>query len=106
MRNDESLPQEGRLSRAIAGLTASLRAQLFAWVVLTLIGAICVNLYLSYRSADATADLVIDHTLLASARVIAEAVHTDPSGTVQLDIPPQLSKCSIQATAIASSIRW
>ncbi|MFK0164713.1 sensor histidine kinase [Rhizobium sp. NPDC090279] len=69
-------------------LTTSLRAQLFAWVVLTLIGAICINLYLSYRSADATAKLVTDHTLLASARVIAEAVRVDASGSVQIDIPP------------------
>lgn len=88
MRNDESLPPQGRLRGAIARLTSSLRAQLFAWVVLTLIGAICINLYLSFRSADITADLITDHTLLASARVIAEAVHVDPGGTVQVDIPP------------------
>lgn len=55
---------------------------------MTLIGAICINLYLSFRSADATADLVTDRTLLASARVIAEATHVDGSGTVQIDIPP------------------
>jgi len=88
MRNDESRPHKGRLRRAISGLTASLRAQLFAWVVLTLIGAICINLYLSFHSANATSDLVTDHTLLASARVIAEAVHVDANGTVQVDIPP------------------
>jgi two-component system sensor histidine kinase TctE len=61
---------------------------LFAWVTLTLISAICVNLYLSFRSANATADLVTDHTLLASARVIAEAVHVDTGGSVQIDLPP------------------
>ena len=72
----------------MGGVASSLRAQLFAWVVLTLIGAICINLYLSFRSADATADLVTDRTLLASARVIAEATHVDASGTVQIDIPP------------------
>ena len=88
MRNDETLPSGGRLGRAVNALRNSLRAQLFAWVVLTLIGAICINLYLSFRSADATADLVTDRTLLSSARVIAEAVHVDGSGTVQIDIPP------------------
>ncbi len=88
MRNDAVRPHKGRLRRAISGLTASLRAQLFAWVVLTLIGAICINLYLSFHSANATSDLVTDHTLLASARVIAEAVHVDANGTVQVDIPP------------------
>ncbi|NLR99274.1 sensor histidine kinase [Rhizobium sp. P38BS-XIX] len=88
MHNDETFPTRGILSRALGGVASSLRAQLFAWVVLTLIGAICINLYLSYRSADATADLVTDRTLLASARVIAEATHVDGSGTVQIDIPP------------------
>lgn len=88
MHNDETFPTRGILSRAWGGVASSLRAQLFAWVVLTLIGAICINLYLSYRSADATADLVTDRTLLASARVIAEATHVDGSGTVQIDIPP------------------
>ncbi|MGY5779783.1 sensor histidine kinase [Rhizobium sp. LEGMi135b] len=88
MHNDEASPPKGILSRAVGAVTTSLRAQLFAWVVLTLIGAICINLYLSFRSADATANLVTDHTLLASARVIAEAVRVDASGTVQIDIPP------------------
>jgi len=88
MHNKDAPPPKGRLGRTVSALTNSLRAQLFAWVVLTLIGAICINLYLSFRSADATADLVTDRTLLASARVIAEAVHVDGSGTVQIDIPP------------------
>ncbi len=88
MRNEDAPPAKGHLSRTIRALTSSLRAQLFAWVVLTLIGAICVNLYLSFRSADVTAKLVTDRMLLASARVIAEAVHVDPNGNVQLDIPP------------------
>ncbi|WP_267552511.1 sensor histidine kinase [Rhizobium rhizogenes] len=88
MHNDAAPPPKGLFGRAIGALTNSLRAQLLAWVVLTLIGAICINLYLSFRSADATADLVTDRTLLASARVIAEATHVDSSGTVQIDIPP------------------
>ncbi|OCJ04543.1 histidine kinase [Rhizobium sp. AC27/96] len=88
MHNDAAPAPKGLFGRAIGALTNSLRAQLLAWVVLTLIGAICINLYLSFRSADATADLVTDRTLLASARVIAEATHVDSSGTVQIDIPP------------------
>jgi two-component system sensor histidine kinase TctE len=78
----------GRWRRTLAALTGSLRAQLLAWVLLTLIGAICLNLYVSFQSANATAALVTDHLLLASARVIAEAVHVDASGTVEVDIPP------------------
>jgi two-component system sensor histidine kinase TctE len=76
------------MSRAFHRLSESLQLQLLAWVLSTLIGAICINLYLSFRSADITADLVTDHTLLASARVIAEAVHVDAGGTVAVDIPP------------------
>lgn len=88
MRNDESSKGKSRLRRTIVRLTASLRAQLLAWILLTLIGAICINLYISFQSANATSDLVTDHTLLASARVIAEAVRVDANGTVEVDIPP------------------
>lgn len=88
MRNDESTRDKTPLRRTIARLTASLRAQLLAWILLTLIGAICINLYISFQSANATSDLVTDHTLLASARVIAEAVRVDANGTVEVDIPP------------------
>ena len=77
-----------RLTGGIARLRRSLRVQLVSWVVLTLAGAICVNLYLSFRSATAAAQLVADRTLLASARVIAEAVHVDHSGSVEVEIPP------------------
>ncbi|MBB4168821.1 hypothetical protein FHX09_002667 [Rhizobium sp. BK538] len=77
-----------RLRGGIARLRRSLRVQLVSWVVLTLAGAICVNLYLSFRSATAAAQLVADRTLLASARVIAEAVHVDHSGSVEVEIPP------------------
>lgn len=72
----------------IGQLRHSLRAQLFAWVVLTLAGAISVNLYLSFRSATAAAALIADRTLLSSARVIAEAVRVNAGGTVEVDIPP------------------
>lgn len=74
--------------RRLRRLRHSLRVQLLFWVVLTLIGAICINLYLSFRSATAAADLIADRTLIASARVIAEAVRVDSGGTVELDLPP------------------
>jgi two-component system sensor histidine kinase TctE len=77
-----------RLLAGVLQLRHSLRAQLVAWIVLTLAGAICVNLYLSFRSATAAAELITDRTLLASARVIAEAVRVDIGGTVGVDIPP------------------
>ncbi|MEX2744272.1 sensor histidine kinase [Rhizobium mongolense] len=76
------------MAGGIARIRRSLRVQLFSWVVLTLAGAICVNLYLSFRSATAASRLVADRTLLASARVIAEAVHVDDSGSVEVEIPP------------------
>ncbi|SCB61082.1 two-component system, OmpR family, sensor histidine kinase TctE [Rhizobium aethiopicum] len=72
----------------IARLRQSLRVQLLCWVLLTLFGAIAFNLYDSFWSADATAKLVTDRTLLASARVIAEAVRVDEGGNVQVDVPP------------------
>ncbi|WP_442222541.1 sensor histidine kinase [Rhizobium sp. 2YAF20] len=88
MRNEAGIRPMGWVTRIAAMLGESLRVQLLAWIVLTLIGAICVNLYISFKSADATAALVADHTLLASARVIAEAVRVDTNGTVEADIPP------------------
>jgi hypothetical protein len=74
--------------QAIRLLGASLRIQLLAWIFLTLIGAICINLYLSFVTANATANLILDQTLMASARVIAEDVTVDESGAAQIDIPP------------------
>ncbi|MBB3918805.1 sensor histidine kinase [Rhizobium fabae] len=78
----------GMMLGAVWNLRQSLRAQLLAWVVLTLVGAICFNLYDSYQTADQTAKLVSDRTLLSSARVIAEAVRVDEGGNVEADIPP------------------
>lgn len=69
-------------------LSASMRIQLLTWVSLTLISAICINLYLSFLTANATSDLIVDRTLMASARVIAEDVTVDAGGMVQVDIPP------------------
>jgi two-component system sensor histidine kinase TctE len=79
---------ERRVWRTIRRLGSSLRIQLLAWVLLTLAGAICVNLYLGLLTANATADLILDQTLTASARVIAEDVTVDDRGTAQVDIPP------------------
>jgi two-component system sensor histidine kinase TctE len=77
-----------KVGAAIARLSQSLRVQLLCWVLLTLFGAIGFNLYDSFWTADATAKLVTDRTLLASARVIAEAVRVDEGGNVQVDVPP------------------
>ncbi|WFR99128.1 sensor histidine kinase [Rhizobium tumorigenes] len=88
MRSEGDIGFLARPSRLFARLRDSLRVQLLTWVLLTLAGVICVNLYLSYKSAEATADLVTDHTLLAATRVIAEAMRVDASGTVEANIPP------------------
>lgn len=88
MRSEGDTGFLARPTRVFARLRDSLRVQLLTWVLLTLAGVICVNLYLSYKSAEATADLVTDHTLLAATRVIAEAMRVDASGTVEANIPP------------------
>lgn len=75
----------------------SLRVQLLVWIILPLIGVICVNLLLSFQSADTTADLINDQMLLASARTIAEAVMVDANGTIRLIFLQQHSKCLILA---------
>ncbi|WP_028745243.1 sensor histidine kinase [Rhizobium mesoamericanum] len=76
----------------VAGLFArlrhSLRAQLLAWVTVTLVCVLCLNLYVSQRRAVFTANIVTDNMLLGSARMIAEAVRVDPGGTITVDIPP------------------
>ncbi len=77
-----------KIGAAFGRLSQSLRVQLLFLVLLTLFGAIGFNLYDSFWSADATAKLVTDRTLLASARVIAEAVRVDEGGNVQVDVPP------------------
>jgi two-component system sensor histidine kinase TctE len=77
-----------RLRNGAVRLSQSLRVQLLGWVMLTLVGAICFNLYDSFKTADATSKLVTDRTLLSSARVIAEAVRVDDGGNAQLDVPP------------------
>ncbi len=42
--------------QAIRLLGASLRIQLLAWIFPTLIGAICINLYRSFLTANTTAN--------------------------------------------------
>lgn len=69
-------------------LRFSLRAQLLAAVMGTLLAVLCLNLYLSLRQANEIADIVTDNTLLGSARIIAEAVRVDAGGTIAVDIPP------------------
>jgi two-component system sensor histidine kinase TctE len=85
------MPESQPLS-SVAGLFArlrhSLRAQLFAWVTATLVCVLCLNLYVSQRHAVSTASIVTDNMLLGSARMIAEAVRVDASGTIGVDIPP------------------
>ena len=65
----------------------SLRAQLLAWVLGPLALLAAFNATASWFSARATADLVTDRTLLASARSIAEQIHIE-DGLVQVVVPP------------------
>jgi two-component system, OmpR family, sensor histidine kinase TctE len=69
-------------------LRSSLRAQLLAWVMATLVCVLAFNLFFSLRQAGSTASIVTDNMLLGSARMIAEAVRVDPGGTIAVDIPP------------------
>ncbi|MGG7517843.1 sensor histidine kinase [Allorhizobium undicola] len=77
-----------RASDGLALLRASLLGQLLVWVTATLVIVLSINLVLSLRQGNATAEIVTDHMLLGSARMIAEAVHVDGSGTIAADIPP------------------
>ena len=65
----------------------SLRIQLLAWVVLPLAGLAAINLWTSHGNARATADLVTDRMLMASARAIAEQVAVK-DGVLDATIPP------------------
>ncbi|MBY5891267.1 hypothetical protein HFN49_34515 [Rhizobium leguminosarum] len=67
--------------QAIRLLGASLRIQLLARIFLTLVGAICINLYRSFLTANTTANLIFDQTLMASARVTADDVTVDEAGS-------------------------
>lgn len=65
----------------------SLRRDLLLWLVLPLVAVVSVNVWTAYTSAVATADLITERTLLASARVIAEAIHSQ-DGLIEAPIPP------------------
>lgn len=72
----------------LRGLRQSLRVQLLAWILLTLIGTLCLNATFSFLQARATARLITDNMLRGSARMIAEAIHVDMQGNTSVDIPP------------------
>ena len=65
----------------------SLRAQLLAWVLVPLAGAVAVGAWISYRNASETAAVVQDRLLLGSARIIAEQLRFE-EGEYQEHIPP------------------
>lgn len=76
------------LRQTLYRLRHSLRVQLLAMIMVTLLGVVAFNLYSALIQARATASLVSDNMLLSSARMIAEAVRTDADGHVAVDIPP------------------
>jgi two-component system sensor histidine kinase TctE len=65
----------------------SLRAQLLAWVLVPLAGAIAVDAWIIHRNASETASVVQDRLLLGSARIIAEQLRYE-EGAFQEHIPP------------------
>jgi two-component system sensor histidine kinase TctE len=65
----------------------SLRLQLLAWLLIPLAGIVIVNSWISYRNARATAGIVTDRTLLASARSMAEQIQVS-NGLMEAVIPP------------------
>ena len=65
----------------------SLRLQLLAWLLIPLAGVVIVNTWITYRNARATAGIVTDRTLLASARSMAEQVQSS-GGIMEAIIPP------------------
>jgi two-component system sensor histidine kinase TctE len=65
----------------------SLRRELLLWLVLPLAAVVCFNVWTTYRDATATADLITAHTLLASARAIAENIRV-VDGALEAPIPP------------------
>src|SRR5260221_8354400 len=67
--------------------TRSLRRELLGWLLLPLAAVVAFNLWTTYRNATATADLLTDRTLLASARVIAERIR-ETDGVLEAPIPP------------------
>ncbi len=68
-------------------MTSSLRIRLLCWILLPLAVFATVSAVMSYRDAQATASLVQDRALLASAKFIAEQVNWD-DGTLHANVPP------------------
>ena len=65
----------------------SLRLQLLAWLLIPLAGIVIVNTWITYRNARATAGIVTDRTLLASARSMAEQIQLS-DGVMEAVVPP------------------
>lgn len=65
----------------------SLRRELLGWLVLPLLAVVSFNVWTSYRNARATANLLTDHTLVSSARTIAENIR-EVDGVIEASIPP------------------
>ncbi|MEM5294358.1 sensor histidine kinase [Burkholderia sp. JPY481] len=67
--------------------SGSLRGRLLWWLLLPLAAFVSISVVISYRFAQNTADLVQDHALLSSMRIIGEDVDWD-NGSVSIQIPP------------------
>jgi two-component system, OmpR family, sensor histidine kinase TctE len=65
----------------------SLRLQLLGWLLVPLAGIVIVNTWVTYRSARITAGIITDHTLLASARAMAEQIQL-ADGVMEAIVPP------------------
>jgi two-component system sensor histidine kinase TctE len=68
-------------------MTSSLRIRLLCWILLPLAVFAALSAVMSYSDAQATASLVQDRALLASAKFIAEQVNWD-EGTLHANVPP------------------
>lgn len=67
--------------------SGSLRRRLLWWLLLPLAAFISISGAISYRFAQATADLVQDNALLSSMRIIGEDIDWD-NGSVSIQVPP------------------
>lgn len=60
---------------------------MLGWLVVPLTAVVSFNVWTTYQNAEATANLITDRTLLASARVIAENIREN-DGVLEAPIPP------------------
>ncbi len=65
----------------------SLRGQLLRWLLVPLLCFIAFNAWYGYRNARATAQVITDRILLASARAMAEQIRVRDNG-IEAQIPP------------------